>query len=433
MQVSLKSNVPKLIVILMLLVWSIGGVAAQDVVTIEWWTVAGNDTPEEAIRALVEAFEAEHPNIRVNVTILGDSAYEDLMTTALGAGDGAPDVAYFWVNGWLPQALDITSYFEADPDLNRDTYFEEYFNNHAIWQDKIIALPFGVGANFVMYNKDIFDEAGIDYPSADWTPYDYIEIATALTDPEQRRWGGDRPRGPFRAIWRNLGAIRPYSDDSTTVEGFLNGPESVAAYTWLWDLVASGVTPTSADLDVLGTDGTGPVDLFIAGRVAMATLNPGNMLFVREAGVNFGIVPEPYIPGNERWVHAFTSRASIWAGTEHPDEAYEFLRFWAGPEGQRLMMEQGRLLPSIPDVLAEYADADEEYFQGFMSVLDARQNAEWDNAHPCWRASVIRAAQDAWDLIMLGEIERDEVQATLDSVVGDSQGALDACVPRLGG
>jgi len=419
--------------LLLLLLASIGGATAQDPVTITWWTLASAESPEPAIRAVVEAFEAEHPNIKIDVTIMAESAYGDLMNTTIGAGEGAPDVAYFWETPWLPHTLDITDRLEADPDLSRDDYFEEYFNNWAVFNDRVVGLPFTVGANFVMYNKDVFDEAGVDYPTADWTPWDYIEIAKALTDPDKRRWGGDRPRGPFRAIWRNIGATKPYSDDSTTVEGYINGPDAVAAYTWLWDLVDSGATPTPADIEVLGTEGTGPVDLFIAGRLGMATLNNGHMITAANAGVNFGVVPEPHVPGNERFVHAWALRASIWANTEHPDEAYEFLSFWAGPEGQRINMEIGALMPSLPAVLENYPDAEADYFQGFMGVLNATQTAEWRATHPCWRGAVIRAVSDAWDLIMLGEIERDEVQATLDAMVEPAQAALDECVPRLGG
>ena len=422
-----------LISVMLLLIVSIGGAAAQDPVTITWWTLASAESPEPAIRAVVEAFEAEHPNIKIDVTIMAESAYGDLMNTTIGAGEGAPDIAYFWETPWLPHTLDITDRLEADPDLSRDDYFEEYFNNWAVYNDRVVGLPFTVGANFVMYNKDVFDEAGVDYPTADWTPWDYIEIAKALTDPDKRRWGGDRPRGPFRAIWRNIGATKPYSDDSTTVEGYINGPDAVAAYTWLWDLVDSGATPTPADIEVLGTEGTGPVDLFIAGRLGMATLNNGHMITAANAGVNFGVVPEPHVPGNERFVHAWALRASIWAGTEHPDEAYEFLSFWAGPEGQRINMEIGALMPSLPAVLEDYPDAEADYFQGFMGVLNATQTAEWRATHPCWRGAVIRAVSDAWDLIMLGEIARDEVQATLDAMVEPGQAALDECVPRLGG
>ncbi len=422
-----------LISVLLLLIVSIGGAAAQDPVTITWWTLASAESPEPAIRAVVEAFEAEHPNIKIDVTIMAESAYGDLMNTTIGAGEGAPDIAYFWETPWLPHTLDITDRLEADPDLSRDDYFEEYFNNWAVYNDRVVGLPFTVGANFVMYNKDVFDDAGVDYPTADWTPWDYIEIAKALTDPDKRRWGGDRPRGPFRAIWRNIGATKPYSDDSTTVEGYINGPDAVAAYTWLWDLVDSGATPTPADIEVLGTEGTGPVDLFIAGRLGMATLNNGHMITAANAGVNFGVVPEPHVPGNERFVHAWALRASIWAGTEHPDEAYEFLSFWAGPEGQRINMEIGALMPSLPAVLEDYPDAEADYFQGFMGVLNATQTAEWRATHPCWRGAVIRAVSDAWDLIMLGEIARDEVQATLDAMVEPAQAALEECVPRLGG
>lgn len=405
---------------------------AQDQVTINWWTVPSEEFSEEAQRGLAEQFMAEHPNINVELTVLPPDGYDERMNTVIGAGDGAPDVAIFWNSNWWPQTLDLTPYLEADPDLDPEDYFPEFFANWAVWQDQVVGLPLGVGANFVMYNKDTFDEAGVEYPTVDWTPDEYIEIAKTMTDPDARRWGGDRPRGPYRAIWMNYGAF-PYSEDSTTVDGYLNSEASVAAYTWLWDLVDSGATPTPADIEILGTEGTGPFDLFVSGRLAMATLNQGHMLNSIDLGVNFGIVPEPGFVDNERYVNAWSLTVSIWSGTEHPEEAYEFLSYWAGHEGQRYLMENANLFPAIPEVLAEYEYADEEYAQAFFSVLEDIQVAKWTNAHPCYRASVIRASQDAWDLINLGEIERDEVKATLDSMVEPSQEALDECVGRLGG
>ena len=403
----------------------------DEVVTLEWWTVSSEEYSEEAQQGLVAEFEAANPNIKVNLTVLPESGFDEKMTTTLGAGDGAPDIAFFWNNNWFPEALDLTSYIENDPDFSADLYFPGFWNTRAVWQDKVVGLPLGVGANFVMYNKDIFDEAGATYPTEDWTTEEFIALTTEMSDPEIRRWGGDRPRGPFRAVWNNFGAF-PYSDDSMTVDGYLNSPESVAAYTWLWDLVNSGSTPTPADIEVLGTEGTGPVDLFLADRLSMATLNQGHMLNAVEADANFGIVPEPAGPGGERYVNAWSLTSSIWNGTEHPDEAYEFLKFWVGPEGQEYLMLNGNLFPSIPDLFDKHPDADEEYVQDFRKVLELTQVAEWRNAHPC-DSTVLRAASDVWDLIMLGEIERDEVQATLDAAVPAAQDALDECRPRLGG
>ncbi|MCP4167726.1 MAG: sugar ABC transporter substrate-binding protein [Chloroflexi bacterium] len=404
----------------------------EEPVTIEWWTVASEEYSEEAQSGLVAQFEAEHPHIKIDMTILPDSALSEKVTTALGAGEGAPDVTFFWDNNWYPEALDLTPYIEADPDFDPGIYFPGFYNTRAKWGDKVVGLPLGVGANLVMYNKDVFDEAGVPYPSEDWTTDDFTEIATQLTDPDLKRWGGDRPRGPYRAVFFNYGA-RPYSDDSTTVEGYLNGPESVAAYTWLWDLVNSGSTPTPADIEVLGTEGTGPVDLFLAGRLAMATLNQGHMLNAVNAGANFGIVPEPMQPEKESYVHGWALTSSIWKNTEHPDEAWEFLSYWVGPEGQKYLMENGNLFPSIPSILEQYKDADEEYAQAFFKVLEQEQDAEWLGSHPCYRGAVQRAVGDVWDKIMFSDLERDQIQAELDAVVPAAQQALDDCVPRLGG
>ena len=104
---------------LLLLLMSFGGVSAQDTVTLTWWTTSGRDSPEPAIRNVIAAFEAEHPNIKVDVSIMAEGAYNDLMNTAFAAGEGVPDLAWYWSNNWLPQALDITDRLDNDPDISR--------------------------------------------------------------------------------------------------------------------------------------------------------------------------------------------------------------------------------------------------------------------------------------------------------------------------
>jgi multiple sugar transport system substrate-binding protein len=404
---------------------------AADPVTLEWWTVDSEEYSEQVQRDMAKQFEAENPNIKVNVTVLPEGGFTDKMTTTLGAGQGAPDVAFFWDNNWFPQALDLTPLIKDSKEISPDIYFAGFWNTRAVWQGKVVGLPLGVGSNFVMYNKDIFDAAGVPYPSADWTADDYTKLASKLSDPTKKRWGGDTPRGPFRAIWDNYGAF-PYSPDSKTVEGYLNSKESVAAYTWLWDLINAKASPTRADLEVLSKEGTGPIDLFLAGRLAMATLNQGHMQNAKKAGVNFGIVPEPKGPSKDRYVNAWSLTVSIWKGTQHPNEAFQFLSYWAGPKGQKFLMDNGNLFPSIPSVLKEHKDSKTDYVQAFLNVLQLKQVAEWDNAHPC-KGTVLRAAQDVWDRVNLGKIGRDEIKAALDAAVAPAQKALDECRGRLGG
>lgn len=401
--------------------------APVEPVTIEWWTVPSEEYSEEAQRALAKAFEETHPNIKVKVTILPESGFSEKMTAVLGSGEGAPDVAFFWDNNWFPQALDLTPLIERD-NFDISMYIPGFWKTRAVSGDKIVGLPLGVGANFVMYNKDVFDEMGVAYPTSDLTTGEWNALVVQVNSPAIKRWGGDRPRGPFRAIFYNYGA-RPFSEDNMTVKGYLNGPEAVAAYTWLWDLVNTNATPTTADLEVLGTEGTGPVDLFLAGRLAMATLNQGHLLNAIEAGANFGVIPEPQVEGKQRHVNAWSLTSSIWAGTKHPDEAWEFLKYWVGPEGQEFLMLNGNLFPSIPSVLQKSPHADLEAVQEFFKVLEFPQVAEWTTAHPC-NSVVLRAARPVWDKIMLNKIARDQIQTELDAVVADAQAALDDCRSR---
>jgi multiple sugar transport system substrate-binding protein len=310
-------------------------------------------------------------------------------------------------------------------------YYSEFWNNRVVDGDRIIALPFGIGANIVLYNKDVFDDAGVDYPNADWTAEDFISVAKSVADPSKGIWGGDRPRGAFRAVFNNYGAF-PYSDDSTTVEGYFNSDASLAAFTWFWDLVDSGVTPTPAEIDVLGTEGTGPVDLFIAGRLALATLNQTHLLTALKSDVNFGVVPEPKGPSDVRHVNAWSARPGIWKGSEHPDEAWELIKFWAGADGQRYMMENGlNMFPAMPEVIVDHPFADHEGVKAFFPVLEWPQVAGWQSKHLCWRAAVRRVGE-TWDLLKLGELGRDEIKASLDKDIPILQTTLDDCVARLG-
>jgi len=402
--------------------------AAAKPATITWWTVPSEEWSEEAQRKMLAAFEQANPNIKVDLTVLPPDGYDEKMTTALGANQGAPDVALFWNSAWLPQTLDLEPLIKAE-NFNKSQYIKGFWDTRTQFKGTTIGLPLGVGANFVMYNKKTFEEMGVGTPDINLTPEQWLELTPKLTDPSKKRWGGDRPRGPFRAIWFNMGA-RPFSEDNKTVDGYLNGDASVKAYSWLWDLVNAKSTPTSADLDVLGTAGTGPVDLFIAGRLAMATLNQGHMFNATAAGVPFGISREPGPAGGERWVNAWSNTIGIWKDTKEPEAAWTFLRFWGGPDGQKFLMENGNLIPSIKPVLDQFPKANEDYAKSFFQLLQDRQVAAVGTLP--WMSPVLRAAKPVWDKVMANEIKRDQIKAELDAVVPEAQKALDDARTRLG-
>lgn len=398
--------------------------ATKDVVTLEWWTWDSEEYDEAVQRLMVKEFERTHPNIKINMTLLPTKGFETKMTTALGAGVGGPDVAFFSVSNWFPKALVLDPYIERD-GFDIGQYYKGFWDTKTQFDGKTIGLPLGVGAQFIMYNKDLFDRAGVAYPTDEWTTADYLEIAKKVADPTRKVWGCEILARPFRAIWFNYGDnVRLYSQDSTTVEGYLNSPGSLAAYEWFYDLMRSGATPSVSDMSTLSTENTGPIDLFMADRLAMATLNQGHMLNAVKEGKNFGVVREPGVGNNQRFVNAWSLLVGIWEGTKHPEEAWTFLKWYVGPEGQKFLMDNGNLFPSIGAVGETYKDADKDYVKGFMKVLDDEQVAIWRGAHPSG-TKVEASISDLWDKIKLGTIKRSDIRGELDKLVAPAQAVLE--------
>lgn len=405
---------------------------AAEATEVVWWATASEEWTEEAQRSMVENFHAAHPEVRVDMVLMPGEGFHDKMTVTLGAGEGAPDVAHFWTSDWFPQAEDLRPYISRD-NFDTGIYYQGFYKDWCQPFDEIVGLPLGVGASIVMYNKDIFDKAGVAYPKWDWTTEDYLDVAVKVTDKPNKIWGCDQLRDSFRAIWFSYGA-RPYSDDSKVVDGYLNGPESVAAYTWFWDLMNSGAPIGKADLETLSDAwGTGPVALFNNGRIGMATLNQGHMLNSAAKGVNFGVLPEPRAPGGQLYMHGWTIVCSIWKGSQVKDAAWTFLKYWNGPEGQRHLMENATHIPSIPDVLKDHPAKNEQYTQDFFKILELPGTANWLMTHPAHRAAIKGIQQDVWDRIILQKIERDEIKAALDALIPAAEEALAEAVARLGG
>lgn len=397
---------------------------SQDVVTLEWWTWDSEEYDEASQRAMVKAFEADHPNIKVNMTLMPTSGFETKMTTALGAGVGGPDVAFFSISNWFPKALPLDDFIKRD-GFDTSMYYQGFWDTKTQFDGKTIGLPLGVGASIVMFNKDLFDQAGVPYPTNDWTTDEYLEIAKKVANPARKVWGAEILTRPFRAIWYNYGPnARLYSPDSTKVDGYLNSAESLRAYEWFYDLMRSGVTPTVSDMATLSTENTGPIDLFMADRIAMATLNQGHMLNAVKAGKNFGVVREPGVGNNPRHVNAWSLLVGIWEGTKHPEEAWTFLKWYVGPEGQKFLMDNANLFPSIEAVAKQYKDADKDYVQAFLEVLDDNQVAIWRGSHPSG-TKVEASITDLWDKIKLGLITRDQIKGELDALVPRAQEVLD--------
>lgn len=399
--------------------------------TVTWWTLPSEDFDEPSQRELIRAFEATQPNIKIQPTFLPPNGYDEKLTTTLGTGE-APDVSFYWIDAWLPKAMDLTPFIERDK-FDTSQYLKPAWDS---WSklgttNKIVGLPLGVGANFLFYNLDLLNQFGVEPPKWGITVDQWLATVPKLTDKAKKIWGGDRPRGPFRALFFSNGA-RLFSDDGTTVDGHFNSPRSIQAYEAFWDLVATGGTPSAADISALGTAGTGPVDLFLAGRVVSATLNQGHLANLNRAGLKYGTVHEPGWQGKDLWANAWSLRVGMNGQAKDPDAAWEFMKFYVGPEGQKILMEKGNLVPSWKPTLDQYPNGSDPNVQTMKKVLELPAVAQFTNRFPYYSA-VLREAAPLWDKINLQQIKREEISGEANKLVPAIQAKLDSERKKLQG
>jgi multiple sugar transport system substrate-binding protein len=347
-----------LVLTLLTLLLSIAAVQAQDAppTLVTWWaTERGRDTAatRDLHFQLARAFEAEHPEIQVAVALYPSRGFGTRILTSIAAGE-APDIWYqFYATDIAVQGFleDLTPYVEASGVA--DQWFPSA-RNRAVYDGKFYGVPRDAVSGFIVYNKDIFDAAGVAYPEAGWTVADYREIANQLADVENDVYGvGAIEGGDGCMLWSpfsfNLGA-EITSPDGRQVVGFMDTPESASAYQWCLELVTEDqVTTPPAMSDQFGEL------TFVSGQVAMQAISDWEIPAIEEqATFNWAVVAPPRFDENTEvipWTDSYVYY--MWNGSTHKDAAWELLEWLTGPTAQRMAAEAGVWSPNGPAIWQE--------------------------------------------------------------------------------
>jgi multiple sugar transport system substrate-binding protein len=323
--------------------------AAEDgPVTITYMNYISNDGNEENLAKIVDAFEAENENITVEVTTLPYADYGTALQTDLAAGTVADVFDIEYVNFPSYQANGVLAPVEiANPDAYRQSLIESYSVDGTSY-----AVPTSFSDVVLYYNADLFDAAGLDYPTNDWTWEDEKAAAEKLTDKAAGVWGDHQPVSfyeYYKVLAQNGGQF--LNDDQTKVA--FNSPEGIEAAEWLVNKSGT-VMPTIEE-----GQGTPDFDtnLFKDGKLAM--LHTGIWVFgaVADVPFNWDIAVEP---GNTTQASAvFSNAVGVSATSEHVAAASKWAEFLGSSEVMvETRLESGWELPPISDEaqLATYLD-----------------------------------------------------------------------------
>ncbi|CAM4329480.1 extracellular solute-binding protein [Paenibacillus alkaliterrae] len=158
----------------------------EEVVTLKWGTWMG----DEDVQRIKEAFEATHPNIKIEKDPAVTWPWNEKLAAVAAAGE-LPDVTWTFgvpvaaANGWLE---DLTPYLEKDLEFQDGKTFKN-LNDTANYSGKQYALPHSLLMFGVFLNLDLFEKENIPVPSANWTVEEMRDAAIALTKYNDRQFG----------------------------------------------------------------------------------------------------------------------------------------------------------------------------------------------------------------------------------------------------
>lgn len=372
----------------------------------------------KAVEDGIAAFEAQYPNITVNYTPgLAGAEYNAKLLSSAAAG-AMPDVMFVAASSYTEFAtkgvlLELTDKFDENYKL------DDFIDSSKEIMDingKVYGISSCTVSPIIFYNKDVFDAAGVPYPSSDpataWTIDEFREVAKQLTtDDIYGVYGLEVVANVLNAqILSNGGAV--YNEDYT--ESALNSPEVKEVLETIKAIrVEDGSAPDSATLEAVGMSAS---QMLQTGKVAMLCDGSWALQELAASGMNIGIAPMPsygeVLTTGQAHLHA------IAADTEHPEEAWQFLQFLSGMDYQGALVATGLWMPNRHSLYEEEAVAqwckEEVYGTDFAPLMDYFKNAKVD-------PSALQYATQAGDIVveetdMFFKMDQD-IDVTLQNIV----------------
>ena len=327
-----------------------------EAVNLKWAIWDKDSTPYW--NALKDAYEAANPNVTLEMVDLGAADYMTVLATELsGSGSDFDVVTIKDVPGYATLVSKNTlepldSYISAAGiDLGQYGGVDKQITvNGSLYE-----LPFRNDFWVVFYNKDIFDAAGVDYPTNDMTFDEYDELARKVADPTF----GSQIYGTHYHTWRS--AVQLF--------GVLDGKHSILDgnydyfkpyYEMVLNQEADQICRNYADLSAEGLHYSaafsgGDVAMMNMGSWYISTLIANIKSGEYDASLcgNWGMVKYPHADGVEAGSTLGTiTGLSVTSVSDNKDEAFKFVQWVSGAEGAKVMAETGNFPALMNDEVA---------------------------------------------------------------------------------
>jgi len=324
---------------------------AAEPITLKWAMWDTESTPYWT--DLKNAYEAANPNVTIELVDLGSSDYMTVLATELSGAETEIDVvAVKDVPGYATLVqknaiLSLDDYIKADGiDLSKYSGATDQVTvNGSLYE-----LPFRNDFWVIFYNKDLFDDANVSYPTNDMTFAEYDALARAVAS---NAGFGEEVYGAHYHTWRSAVQLFGVLDGKHTI---LDGEYSFLKpyYEMVLNQSKDGICMSYSDLKAAGLHysaafSDGNVAMLNMGSWYIATLMSKLASGEYDSSLcgNWGLAKYPHAEGVEAGSTLGTiTGIAVASATDLPDAAWDFVKFVSGEEGAAVVASSGNF-PAI--------------------------------------------------------------------------------------
>jgi multiple sugar transport system substrate-binding protein len=325
------------------------GAATGQQVTITWgfWGSPEEKASHEKVAA---EFMKTHPDIKVEIWHQPWDDYFTKLKTLWASGDPKtiPDVLFL---SPIPDYAATGVLEDLDPYIQKSNYdLKDYWPallESGKYQDKVYGLPRDIGLEVLYYNKTIFDEAKVAYPTDNWTWDDLLDAAKKLTVVEGngrvKRYALGMEGGKW-SLWVNQNKASILDDMRNPSKCTLTDPKAVEAIKFFSDMMSNNYAMRDAALSQAGGDAA----VFQSGQVAMIIQNASRVSAFNAAKLNYDVAAVPIPKEGQRSASAGGAAWTMSAKSDNKEAAWEFIRWLQSTDGgQRLYTQAGEIFPAL--------------------------------------------------------------------------------------
>ena len=345
------------------------------------------DTNQEPGLKEILADFTEETGIKTKLTVVKWDEYWTMLEAG-AQGGSLPDV--FWMhfneserymsNDML---LDLTDKIAESDKIDPENYPEDIWGLYT-YDDKYYAVPKDVDTIALWYNKTMFDEAGLAYPTADWTWDDVSEAAKKLTKDDGSQYGlavrnDNNQAGYYNLVYDNGGYI---INEDKTKSGW-DDPKTIEAMKTLEGWIKDGVMPSIETMSENGED-----VLFQSGKAAMVLQGSWMVAAYRDneyTAANCDLVELPKNAETGRRASVYNGLG--WAAAangEHTEEAWKLLEYLGSEEAQKKQAELGVTMSAYKGTSDAWAKSADFNLQAYLNMMDDMEIRPYSKTTVTW-------------------------------------------------